>query len=293
MTDREISRTPDILTEQLKSAQSLQVTGRWQESVDAYTSLLEQFGANAHILNGRGVPLRMLKHAALAIADFTRAKELAKTSGDQEQELTAIVGLIDAFRTGNRDLNFNPWPDVQPADLQQRLYQQAESYVVEAETLITQMPARESIAKINAFTNFGLLYDNMENPQKALESYAKAETIARQLIGTDPANIDFQNRLARTLTNKGVAEEKTGFSEEAWISQFEALTIYLRLGDLRGVGNSMISLGDVMNMLRNPNVARYLYEQAREGSKKGGEIVDPDIHNLAISRLTQLQLPQS
>lgn len=283
-------KAPNLLTEQLKEAQSLQVAGRWQESSDAYTQLEQSLGADTRIFNGRGVAWRMLRNPAAAIADFTQAKDLAQNQGNQEEQLTAEVGLIDAWRVANRNPNFNPWTDVQPENLQARFYQEAQTHMAAAQSLMDNMP-RPSLAKVNAYTNFGLLHENMGNFPQSLETYNQAESIIRALAETDPKNIDFQNRLARTLTVKGVTQERLGFLEDAVASQKESLGIYETLGDFRGLGNAKISLGDILRKLNDPQEAKSYYEQAQQGAIREGNIADTEIHDLATEQISQLQPP--
>ncbi len=281
---------PEILTQQLEATKALQVAGSWQAAIESYTSLEQQFGKDTRILNGRGVCWRMLRNPASAIADFTQARDLARAQHSLDENLIAAVGLIDAYRTANRDPKFNPWPDVQPENLQARLYQEAQVYMVTAYAIMDRMP-ESSLAKVNAFTNFGLLHNDMGNLPQALNVYTQAESIARELVVADPQNIDFQNRLARTLTVKGVTQENLGQLDDALVSQKEALYLYKKLGDLRGVGNSTISMGDVLAKQDNTDAAKVLYEQAKTGATKGSEIIDPDIYDLAVERLAKLQTP--
>lgn len=283
--DNTPEKTPNILTEQFMKAQALQVAGKWQDSVDTYTKLEEEFGADARIFNGRGVAWRMLRNPAAAIADFTQARKLA-----QAEELTAVVGLIDAYRTANRDPNFNPWSDVQPENLQARLLQEAQVYMTEAEAILEKMP-EPSLAKVNALTNFGLLHNDMGNLPQALDAYTQAEDIVRKLVAADPQNIDFQNRLARALTVKGITQEGSGLLEEAVASQEESLEIYKNLGDLRGLGNARLSLGDLFVKQGDIEAAKELYKQAKAGVEKDDEVIDPDIHHLTVERLAKLQTP--
>lgn len=288
--DNTPERAGDLLTEQLRGAQALQVAGRWQESADAYTQLEQLLGADTRIFNGRGVAWRMLRNPAAAIFDFTLARDLAKAQGNQEEQLTAEVGLIDAWRVANRDPNFNPWTDVQPENLQARFYQEAQAHMTAAQFLMDKMP-KPSLAKVNAFTNFGLLHENMGNFPQSLEAYNQAKSIIRALAKADPQNIDFQNRLARTLTVKGVTQERLGLLKDAVASQEKSLNIYESLGDLRGLGNVRVSLGDVLRKLNKPQEARNYYEQAQQGATGEGSIADPEIYDLAVQRLSQLQTP--
>lgn len=270
-----------ILGEQLNMAQNFQVTGKWIEAEAVLTNFLELIGkTEVDALNQRGLVNRMLLRYADAEDDFLSAMGLALDRGNQEAELTAVVGLIDIYRTGDRDPNFDRG--------QEQNFSQAQSYMREAEVLMTRMSQEASMAKVNAFINFGLLHDNMGEPQRALVSYGQAETAIRNLLENNSGNSDFQNRLARTLTNKGVAQERVGDLVGAQSSQTEALDIYLRLRDLRGIGNAKISLGDVLNKMGKQEEARVLYEQAKEDAKRETQIVDQPIFDLASSRLKQM-----
>lgn len=208
--------------------------------------------------------------------------------GNQEEQLTAEVGLIDAWRVANRNPNFNPWTDVQPENLQARFYQEAQAHMAAAQSLMDNMP-KPSLAKVNAYTNFGLLHENMGNFPQSLEAYNQAEGIIRALAEADPQNIDYQNRLARTLHTKGITEERLGNFAEAEALQRETLEIYIPLGDLRGIGNAKISLGDALKNLNSPDDAQSYYQQAQQGAIREGNIADPEIYDLATERISQLQ----
>lgn len=86
-------------------------------------------------------------------------------------------------------------------------------------------------------------------------------------------------------------QEGLGLLEEAAASQRESLENYERLGDLRGLGNARLSLGDVLTKLNNPQEARSCYQQAQGGAMKEGNIVDPEIYDPATERLLKLQTP--
>ena len=74
-------------------------------------------------------------------------------------------------------------------------------------------------------------------------------------------------------------------------AQRESLEIYEKLGDLRGLGNARLSLGDLLVKQGEIEAAKELYEQAKTDTEKDGKVIDPDIYRLAVERLTKLQIP--
>lgn len=221
--------------------------------------MLNEFGLHPRTLNGRGVPLRLLNQHTGALADFTQARSLSVEVRDQNQELTAVVGLIDVYRTGDRSLSFDPG----------RNFHQAESHMAEAMDLMIKMPGA-SLAKVHAYTNFGLLYNDMGNLDRALSAYSEAEYIARELATREPNNPEFQNRLART-------------------SQDEALPIFKGLGDTRNVSNVLSSEGDLSEIEGDLEAARKYWEEALEICQQTGDQYFIDV--MMTPRFALLQTP--
>lgn len=288
----EPARKPDILTQRLEAAKSLQVAGgneNWDASIAAYEATIEEFGINTGSLNGMGVPLRMRKRHPEAIQAFTLARGLAQKANDQEAELTAVTGLMDAWRTADRCAVF-PYPQYITEDKRKSyLHTISASFIPDTKSLMAQITS-PSLAQVEAWTNgIGLIYNDMGNLQEALQAYGQAEEIARQLLETNPQNIDFKNRLARTLTTKGEAQEGLGDLNSALDSLSESLDLQIQLGDLRGIGNAKVSKGRVLRKMGNLDDARDLLKQAQSGAMKDVKINDQEVYDNAVKELEKFK----
>lgn len=276
------------LTKGLEKAGILENQNKHQEAIEAYTALEREYGEDPRIYNGRGICFRMLKDPAAAIADFTHAQELAIIFHNKEEELNAKVGLIDAWRTADRNPNFNPWQDIQPQDSRVEFFKRAQNFMVEAKVLMGTMP-ESSLATIHAYTNFGLLHHDMGDLQTASVDYTKATHLARHLVAKDPNNPVYVDRLARALTTQGVNQLELGDISGARASQDEALAIYIASGNERGFGNAGIGMGDVLlgqNQFKSSG--DYYLKVLNRAAPREDYAGDEDICKVATQRLENL-----
>lgn len=291
----EQGRRPDILNTYVELLQGYSAGGKWWETIATATTVLELTkGNHTEALNHRGRAHRCTKNQYFAILDFKNARRLARKESNQELELIATVGLVDAWRTSSRDPNFL-YPERYQTEKEKNEYglKQAVRWARIAQSLINQMPAGFTEAKAAAYDNFGLLFTepNIGNHQKALEAYLPAEDGLRKLLENDPKNLSLQERLARTVHLKGIALENLGRLPEAEARQRESLETSQRMEHRRNIGNASISLGDVRNKLGHPDEAYTYYNQALNVAQKDGEITDSEIYDLASKRLNQMGQP--
>ncbi len=285
-------RRPDILKTHEESLRGYSAGGKWWETIATATMVLELTkGKHTEAFSHRGRALRCTKNQSFAIPDFQNARRLARKESNQELELIATVGLVDAWRTSSRDPNF-PYPERYQTEKEKNEYglKQAIRWAKIAQSLINQMPAGFTEAKAAAYDNFGLLFTepNIGNHQKALEAYLPAEDGLRKLLEDNPKNLSLQERLARTVHLKGISLENLGRLPEAEVCQRESLEISQRMEHRRNIGNASISLGDVRNKLGHPDEAYTYYNQALNIAQKDGEIIDSEIYDLASKRLDQM-----
>lgn len=279
------SPNPEILNQKLAAAEAFQVAGgieNWDKSIAAYEVIIAGYGPIADALNGLGVPLRMRNRQPEAIATFTYARALALREGDLAGQLTAVNGLIDAWRTGSRCPDF-PYPHYVP--LENRLaylHTVAGSFIPETDVLMAYMP-NPNLAEVEAYNQRGLLYNDMGDPKRALESYTIAASRARALVATGTTNVKFQNRLARTLTIMGVSLLRVGDVDKALANQQESLTIYLQVDDMRGIGNAGASAMDALGEKQDYASARKLAEDLLPKVEK-----DPEAQRMLSERLAKL-----
>lgn len=274
------------LEQKLAAAEALQVGGgteKWNNSANSYEAIIAEYGPTPAVLNGLGVPLRMLNRHPEAIATFTYARALALQTKDLEQAVLADAGLIDAWRTANRCPDFLYPSYVMPENRRAYLHTIAASFIPETDVLMAYISG-PSLPKVEAFTQRGLLANDMGNLQDALESYNVAISRARVLVKSDPNNAKFQNRLARTLTVMGVSLQTVENLDEALKCQKESYSIYRQWSpDLRGVGNSGTGVADIFVAKGDYDAARQLYKELLSETEK-----DPETHQMIAERLAKL-----
>lgn len=288
--DLEIFNPQTVLAE----AKTTQVTGKWPESVNLYTEVLA-FGYSEHLipaLTGRGVAYRMLNQYTAAEADFHIALDHSISIDNIDGQLDSLGGLIDLARTGDRDPRYKRGKDLTTALL----------WRDEAALVLTRVP-KPRLSEVNTLIQFGLL--DMEfgyaaettdkaganqHYQEALATYSQAETDCQTLLEQNPDNPDLLNRQARVFTVKGVAHHKLEQTDLAIRYQKQAYEIYLSLGDIRGIGNAALSLGDIYTELSNKELALEAYMKAIIASQdEKGEIIDPTILKGAANRIASLK----
>ncbi len=244
----------------LFEATQMNVRGEW---VDAITTLSEMLGSDiltpeqqVTALTERGLALRMSQpngsHDGTyqpAVADFENAREIANSIGDWQGEVTALVGLIDAYRTGNRDALFGQ-------DLIQAVrYQQETQQVLDEHK-------GPSLAHVNALINFALLKWEDQDPA----SYGLAAKYCQDAIGicqrlsrfkkTDPV---IANRGARAFT---VLAATYKFLSKPDLAQGADHRAYKTLDDRRGMGNTALSLGRYHEDIGDIDQANLWYQAA-------------------------------
>lgn len=287
MTERS-QPTAEQLRERLSQANQLQVNGQWTEAREIYTAIIEGSVPSIEIemdaLNGRGVVHRMMNNYHAAEADFFKTKGLTPSSpytfslGQYlEGQLTAYVGLIDLYRTGDRDPSFG------------KRLSQAERFRSNARIILEAMQPEWHLAKVDAYINFGLLDLELYNYEMALQNYLKAEKGARELLEQKPDEPVVRNRLARVLTVKGVVLEKLDRLNESAEVQEEALLLYREMGDVRGIVNGGRSLCQVFIRMGHLGLAKLSLEVALEATiDEKGQIIDPTSHVLVTQELAEL-----
>lgn len=295
MTER-AQPTEEQLRERLSQANQLQVNGRYREARQAYGYIIDNIendGPESILLidafNGRGVMHRMLNDYHAAEADFFKAKGLTPSfpytfSLGQylEGQLTAYAGLIDLYRTGDKDPRFG------------KCLIQAERFRRNARIILEAMQPEWHLAKVDAYINFGLLDLEFYNHETALQNYLKAEKGARELLEQKPDEPVVRNRLARVLTVKGVVLEKLDRLNESAEVQGEALFLYRELSDVRGIVNGGRSLCQVFIRMGHLDLAKLSLEVALEATTdENGQIIDPTSHVLVIQELAELGSKES
>ena len=214
---------------------------------------------------------------------------MAQKANDPKTELIAVTGLMDAWRTANRCQDF-PYPRyLKEHEEISYLHTISASYIPDVKSLLAQITS-PCLEQVEAWTNgIGLLHNDMGNLQEALNDYGQAETIVKQLLETGPQNIDFKNRLARTLTTKGETQEGLEDLDGALASLSESLDLQIELGDLRGIGNAKVSKGRVLGKMGNINIAKVLLLQAQSAAMKDGKIIDTEVYDNTVKELAKLQ----
>lgn len=268
-----------------KKAQELSTAGKYRAAIDTSTVCLELLQQETTVvLLQRGKDLRMNRQQHLAISDFEKAEQLAAAVGNKDLTLTAIIGKVDALRTGDRDPEF-PYPTSVRTDVEkiQYRFQLIPDYLVKAQHLMEKMP--DSDATINALNQFGLVFDEAKDFQQSVTVYTQSEMVCRRLLVKSPADESLRERLARAIHLKGRALGFLGLFEEAKVAEEESLEISVEQGNLINAGNARLSLGDAELGLDNINKAKFIWEETRKIAEKGS---DKERFRLASERLAKL-----
>ncbi len=236
-------------------------------------------------LHQRGVSYRMRNEYEEAEADFGLALDLSTVFDDRERELTALGDLIDIYRTWDRKHGGG-----------QKRLGDARMVRDQGSVFIDTLPT-PSMAKVNFYINAALLSLDEGNNLQALNYIGDGESEVGMLVQKNVAQTtDGQisdpyllNRLARVYNISGVIQCALGESEVAITYQKSAYFHYVVMGDVRGIGNTAIAIGDLLDEGGDKPRASDWYEVALNNAVIGEKIIDQTIHDLAIGRLAQLE----
>ncbi len=283
MNEYSVNLSPKISLDHTAKLNMLGGQKNWQSAQKDLTDLLnrESLSENlrAEALNQRGLSLRMTNQYYAAEKDFLAAQTLAHESGRTGQELTALVGLIDVYRTGDRDTA--PFAFGKHLDIAQ-VYQQ------EAENIVKQMP-KPNVPKIDALLQFGLLSLETEKYgyTSALRYYHDAKLACDELRRSDLTNVTLINRQARINLLQGGVYEKLGIhkkiagKKDAMDYYYAAYDDYSVVRDIRGIANAALGMAR-MCTIGYSKIA--LYKWACEVTQDK----DPELHQMAEIGLAQL-----
>lgn len=274
-------RTP--IDAAISRGRDLQVKAGWEEAVTYFTNLFGELRmGEVAVLNERGLANRMLGDYDAAESDFTQARQIAQSKDDLEGEVTAIVGLIDLARTGEWAKKYTRGKDME----------QAQKWRQEAEVVLNKMPENWSISKVNALIQFGLLERELDNHDQAVQVYSQAQEGIMSLLGDKPEDVHLQNQMTRILTLKGNSLNALGQYEEAISIENEALEIYIKLGDVRGIVNASLSLARIYRDVGKMSLATEWYNKTMQATKKeeGDQtiVIDPLMYGLAKDELEKI-----
>lgn len=184
----------------------------------------------------RGLAYRLIqtpqREYTRAEIDFKEALELTDKQNDVSGELTALSGLMDLYRTGNRDECF------------EKQIPKALEIETDIKEILSLHPKEHSLGQAQAYENLGLLeLENWKghepNYKQSLIYYEKAlETIER--LDTDDNQV--LNRKARILSIIGIPLNKLKKYEEGISYLEEALKVNIQLGNIRGKENALRAL---------------------------------------------------
>lgn len=269
-----------VVNAAIKEGEKLQVGARWVEAEVFLTGVLERMDiGTVNLLNRRGLNRRMQNHYSEAEHDYSRARELAHSTGNLEGELDALGNLVDLVRTGDNDPTY-----VKGVDLVQ-----AQLWRDEAIGVMNRMPEGWSASRMNAFIQFGLLSRWLGQDEQAVKEYSQAEDGCKILLLTSPEDNYLLNRLARVLQNKGVALGSLGRYEEAIAIQEETLEVYKKLRDVRGKTNCALGLGRLHKTTGNIVKSAEWFNRMKEFSQtETGKIIDEVQYKLAEEELAKL-----
>lgn len=264
----------------ISQARELIIIGPWEEAEKVLTELID---AMNHVdaennlkplaLNTRGLAYRMLNDYVKAEQDFQNARNI----GDQEQVLIATVGLVDLYRTGNRDRSRNFARDLHEATL----YADSAKEIMD---LIDEW----TLAKVKAWENFGLLFLEKDQKEVARQAYQKSREGCESLEQREPDNIDVKKQLARLTHLEGVLVEESGNDIEALAKQLNAFNAYMELKDVRGMGNCALSMANIYEKIGDPQDAAVWYSHAIRASMRDDHLIDASTYKRASESLDSL-----
>lgn len=243
----------------------------WRESIMVLNEfLLYELPIEQRVsaLFKRGLAYRLIqtpqREYARAEIDFKEALELTDKQNDVSGELTALSGLMDLYRTGNRDECF------------EKQIPKALEIETDIKEILSLHPKEHSLGQAQAYENLGLLeLENWKghepNYKQSLIYYEKAlETIER--LDTDDNQV--LNRKARILSIIGIPLNKLKKYEEGKNYLEEALEVNIQLGNIRGKENALRALARLHYNSGDPEKAKaYLNHALRIAKKHKDNIV--------------------
>lgn len=157
-------------------------TGAYQEAIQVFTDLIQEFPNSAEFYSERGVTYFHLKQGKEAIADMNKAVELEPNKSYRYSSRAFILGHFGKTREAIAD------------------YQKA-----------IDLDPEDSIA----YNNMGLLQEQLGYQKEAKSNYSKADKLAKEKpeIGRTDLNIEGENIQARNIQKEIDAENKTMISE--------------------------------------------------------------------------------
>lgn len=272
----------EVVDSTISKGRQLQVTFGLPQAETHFTDLLREVHlAEISILNERGLIYRMQNHYTQAREDFSDAFLLSRRIEDLDGELMALGGLIDLARTGDRDPQYEGGKNL------------AEAVYWKNKLCLSAIPENPPrLSRVAALIQCGLLEHALTEDTQALESYNQAERECRKLIMQYPDDPNIKNRLMRIFTVRGVVYMALDRFGEATVDQKEALIHYTELGDVRGQGNTTISLAQLAEKINDPAVARTWYQKAlgiSQREENGSiKVIDKDINDMAIKGLAKI-----
>lgn len=275
--------TPEFayaISQQIALGRQMQVSGDCSGANDFFTALIEtskNLQIDAYV--ERGIARRMMplpnRDYTGAYSDFAKALEMARIKKDPGRELEALCGIIDLFRTGDRDPKFGIGKDRNLA-----------SNSADDAKHVLEQGAPDDIHKVNIFIQLGLLETEYRSYGEALGLYKKAEELVRILLRADSGNVDLRNRLMRVLTVLSVSYINLGRREEAVASMEEAYDGYATLKDIRGMGNNAMGLGNLHKKEGRLTAAKRWFHRAYVTASDASDL---EISEMAAEALKSLE----
>lgn len=245
-------------TELFNDAQALDIEGKWSNAIDVLGYLLAIPDLtpifHASVLCERGLSYRMIQEPSRmykqAEIDFKGARQLAQKNNDWQNEAIAQVGLIDLLRTGDRDPKYGK--DLTIAD----------SYKQNLQVLLTSHSDEKCIASVKGYQQCGLMAVEYSRWSEAESFYVQSLEDIATILQTNPDDPQILNLKARSLLLLSQPYDEQGQDNKALDCLNQALDIYEKLGDVRGVGNAAMSFGEQYRQKGNLDTAKLFYKRA-------------------------------